>query len=181
MEKKNKLNIALRGLTIVASILAFVALLLKFAYQKVATAMGAKTTTYTVGKWMDSIKTLESQNVKGASDMNVAKIFLFISVVLLIVTLVLVAVNFFFGKKELNYASCGTAGLTFVSIIVFLVNILNGVNNANDYFASISTLVGYKVSLGAQVGVILFVVFGFIAIASSIACSVHSTVKAKAE
>lgn len=179
---KNKLNIALRCTAVVASILALFSLLLKFAKQTTKSLLGTKTEKLSTKKWMDSIKNLKKLpfDVKGLSDMNTAKIFLIVTIVLLVILVVGLVVNFFISKKVLAFATCGVATVSCVTTLVFLITVLTGLDKINDSFAKVAALIGSETTLDPMAGSILFVVFGFIAAASAIACAVQS-ILSKAE
>ncbi len=179
---KNKLNMTLRCTAVVASILALFSLLLKFAKQTIKSVMGTQSKALSTKKWMDSIKDLKKLpfDIKGVNDMNTAKVFLFITIALLVILVAALVVNFFISKKAITLCTCCVAAVSCVSTLVFLITVLKGLNGINDSFNTLSSVLGYKSTLAPNAGAILFVVFGFIAAASAIACAVQA-ILSKAE
>lgn len=150
-------ELVLKIVSLLAMVLTFVGLALKFAYQKIAiTGLPdslpdvAKqslpaSNSLTRGDWTDSFKTLKDLNIKAVGWWQTARVFMIISLVIVAIVAVLSIVELFYNNKILSIAKKVLCVLGLVSVVVFLVTLLVG---SGIIAGKISDIYTAQVSLG---------------------------------
>jgi len=136
MAKNKSMNVkdlVLKVVTILASVMCFVALAFKFAFQKV----GNISKSVSLKEWFDSFEALDKLKVDGIQAWKTAKVFL-------IITLVLVAVS----------------GLAIVSTIVMTICLLVGNAKISDAMSTSLYKVSFGPHAGAACIIIFGLISG---------------------
>lgn len=157
MAKNKSMNVkdlVLKVVTILASVMCFVALAFKFAFQKV----GNISKSVSLKEWFDSFEALDKLKVDGIQAWKTAKVFLIITLVLVAIVAILAIIKFFVSNKYIDIVLAVVSGLAIVSTIVMTICLLVGNAKISD---AMSTSL-YKVSFGPHAGAACIIIFGLI-------------------
>lgn len=186
-------SMALKVVSLVATVLTFVGLALKFAYKKIAISglpdglpdavknnlpsSGAQTRK----DWVDSFSTLKGYKIGSVAWWQVARVFMIISLVIIAIVAVVSIVQLFYNHKILSVAKLVLSCLGIASIVVFAVTLITGSVLVADKLGTImSTTVGLSLSqLGItsakvgvtflpNVGAYFIMIFGLIAMVAAL-------------
>lgn len=155
MAKNKSMNVkdlVLKVVTILASVMCFVALAFKFAFQKV----GNVSKSVSLKEWFDSFEALDKLKVDGIQAWKTAKVFLIITLVLVAIVAILAIIKFFVSNKYIDIVLAVVSGLAIVSTIVMTICLFVGNGKISNAVS------GGKIKFGPHAGAACIIIFGLI-------------------
>ncbi len=137
MKVKGKVLI-LKIVPLLATVLTFLGLEFKFAYEKVvikglpeglpdaAKNLLPSSRSLTRADWTGNFKQLSDLGVKSVGWWQAARVFLIISLVLVAIVALITIVQFFYNGKVLSLVKTCTSALGILSVLAFLITLLVG-------------------------------------------------------
>ncbi|MGN0787457.1 MAG: hypothetical protein ACI4L6_00090 [Candidatus Onthoplasma sp.] len=155
-KSKKSLNLLWSIVAIAGTVVSFIMLALNWMVLKVTFAGSTTRENYNLPKWFDFLKDMNEATIEisGRTALNVGKVFLIISIVLLALVAICALLNLFIKNKYLALATKIVSVASLISVVVFLIAMIAGCSGLSDQFSSggASFLMG--------VGSILFTIFG---------------------
>ncbi len=155
-KSKKSLNLLWSLTTIAGAVVSFIMLALNWMSFKATYAGSTARQNYSLSEWFDLLKDINetTAEISGRTAMNVAKVFLIISIVLLALVAICALLNLFIKNKRLALATKIVSVVSLVAVVVFLIAMIAGCSGFTDNYSSeyVSFLMG--------VGSILFAIFG---------------------
>lgn len=169
-KKLSLLNLILSIVGIAGAVLSFIALAFNFINFQTTSKIGSSTSTsnnpMSLSKWFETINNAQEYNA-GLNDFGVnslrikidgwatARVFLFITLVLVAIVAIALVVKFFVNNKILNLATLVVAVLTIVSAVAFLIMVYAGgsalIGDAAENVKYLADVGAWFVTLGALV------------------------------
>ncbi len=192
MKVKGK-ELILKIVSLLATVLTFLGLAFKFAYEKVvikglpeglpdaAKNLLPSSRSLTRADWTGNFKQLSDFGVKSVGWWQAARVFLIISLVLVAIVALISVVQFFYNGKVLSCVKTCTSTLGILSVLAFLITLLVGggliASKISDIYTAkitlgLSTLgltgVSATASYLPHLGVYFLTIFALIALVSAL-------------
>ena len=164
MKVKGK-ELIFKIVSLVATVLTFVGLAFKFAYEKISSGGQSTGGSVTRADWVDSFDYFKRLTSAGHAFWQIARVFMIISLVVLAILAVITVVEFFFNHKYLSLAKRIISIVAIACVAIFFITLAIGsiliANKLSDLYSS--PVAKVSVSFIPHVGPWFMLVFGLTA------------------